>query len=85
MPVKVPFPFPLIVLVIKSTVGFADVLQQIPLLVTGTFPSNVTLPFTDAELTVILVVLFVFTTGNNVGNVVNTLSAPYAVPTLLVA
>ncbi len=54
---KLPMPLPSTVLVNKSTVGFADVLQQIPLLVTGTFPSNVTLPFTEAELTVILVIL----------------------------
>ena len=58
-----PVPLPLEVWLL-DIVGYCDVLQQMPLVVTGNPPSEVTLPPLTALLAVILLTVLVVTEGN---------------------
>lgn len=61
--VKLPEPEPLIVLVVRSTVGLAEVLQQTPRAVTVEPPVEVTLPPPKADDEVIEVTAVVVMDG----------------------
>lgn len=80
--VKLPVPVPFIVLLLLI-VGFCEVLQHTPRAVTVAPPLEVTLPPQVAVVQAMSPTAFVVTVGK-VG-VVKLRSAPYAVPTLLVA
>jgi hypothetical protein len=67
--------------------GSDEVLQHIPLAVTSDPPSSVTLPPPSAEVSVMLLMIEVETTGKSAEqlSVVKLFSSPYVVPSLLVA
>ena len=77
-----PVPFEI---TLSAVVGVADSDQQIPLSVTVSPPSSVTLPPEVAEYEVIEVMLFVETEARASALVVKVISPPYDVPTLFVA
>ena len=81
--VNKPVPVPSSVL-LPLMVGFADVLQQIPLAVIGAPPSEVTFPPLDALVEVIEDTVVVVTVGAVV-DVVKVILLPYAVPALFAA
>ena len=82
---KLPTPDPFEVLVLKATVGLAEVDHTTPLAVILAPPSLEIFPPHTAVIPVILERAFVETVGIDNGFVVKVLSGPYAVPTLLVA
>ena len=82
---KVPTPEPSIVFVESATVGLGEALQQTPRAVTGRLPLKVTLPPLIEDEFIIPLAFVVVTVGSEICKVVKTSSAPYAVPTLLVA
>jgi hypothetical protein len=65
-----PVPTPLLVFVVRDTVGFCVVLQTIPRAVTAALPTAVTLPPPVAVVPVIPVIVVVATVGG-IAKVVN--------------
>ena len=72
------------VLVLNAIVGFADVLQQTPRVVTAAPPSLVTFPPLIVVVLVIEIAAVVVSVGT-IADVVKLNSFPYEVPALLVA
>ena len=80
---KLPVPLPSVVLVVSAAVGPGDVLQQTPRTVTDEPPSLLILPPLCADVFVIKLSAEVLIWATL--SVVKLNSAPYAVPTPLVA
>ena len=64
---KLPVPAPLLVLLSSVDGNSLVKLQQIPRSITGSPPSDVTVPFTVADEEVMLLAVEVITTGNVLG------------------
>ena len=81
--IKLPVPLPSVVLVVSAAVGPGEVLQQTPRAVTAEPPSLLILPPLRADVFVIKLSAEVLIWATL--SVVKLNSAPYAVPTPLVA